>query len=91
MSLPKEAEERIKADAQTWKRDRCIYTSPHHITGFIAGATAEAERSQKLMEALGKITEKYAEAEVLDDVGQAVFEMGEIAREALNEYNNPKT
>lgn len=41
-----------------------------------------AENS-KMRKALEEIAQKYADAEVMDDIGQFVFEMGELATEAL--------
>lgn len=42
----------------------------------------QAENS-KMRKALEGIAQKYADAEVMDDIGQFVFEMGELATEAL--------
>lgn len=39
--------------------------------------------NEKLRKALEEIAQKYADAEVIDDIGQFVFEMGEIATSAL--------
>lgn len=67
MALPKETQERIKADAKSerikWDgkiKEGVTEESRHHFLegihdGYIAGATAVAERAQKLVEALEEI------------------------------------
>lgn len=55
MALPKTTQDRIKADANKKYPLIASHTHSHGPrSGYIAGATAEAERAQKLVEALGK-------------------------------------
>lgn len=55
-------------------------TCAHQYMGTIEKLRAE---NSKMRKALEEIAQKYADAEVLDDIGQFVFEMGALATEAL--------
>jgi hypothetical protein len=93
MQLPKEVQERIKGDAEVWKKGAKIFISPSHIHGYHAGATAEAERSQKLVECLKEITKWKFATGVKEGYGNhrkiltKVIEMAEIT---LSKYNETK-
>lgn len=65
MALPKTTLDRIKADAE--KLYPLIGDVKKKI-GYIAGATAEAERAQKLVEALSSAITKTKECEAIYNV-----------------------
>lgn len=89
MSLPKEVQERIHREcAEKIKLDSSllVITTTQEAqkwaqAGYISGATAEAERSMKLVEILAKIRD-YLPSK--DGLGREITE-------ALSEYNNTET
>lgn len=83
MALPKAVEDRIIADADEYAR---TYSGTKMIKRpYIAGATAEAERSQKLVAALENLAQDVRRKPNDTRYATALKK----ADEALTEYNTP--
>lgn len=63
-----------------WK---CFETEKKNHIHFANECEKLQAENERLRKALEEIAQKYADAEVIDDIGQFVFEMGEIATSAL--------
>lgn len=89
--LSAEVQERIKADADKYFSGiyNCIRADiqPFHITnGYIAGATAEAQRTQEVINAAEKVAKIFAH----DDGNCAICELAKALQQRIPLTNPSK-
>jgi hypothetical protein len=95
--LPKEVQERIRQDAMAFARSYKRKEIGYYSLNYTAGATAEAERSMKLVNSLNKLNEVLDElwnlagtCHIPERYIKAINMAQHESYQALNEYSNPK-